>query len=54
MIKQFISNKKAGKNTSALEQQIDVIVYHLYELSYDEACVIDAGLSVADFEKFKI
>ena len=29
------------------------MVYHLYELSYDEALVIDATLSLEDFEKNK-
>ena len=30
------------------------MVYHLYELSYDEDLVIDATLSLEDFEKYKI
>ena len=30
------------------------MVYHLYELSYDEACVIDKDLSLEDFERFKV
>ena len=30
------------------------MVYHLYELSYDEALVIDKDLSLEDFEKYKI
>ena len=30
------------------------MVYHLYQLSFDEALVIDATLSLEDFEKYKI
>jgi adenine-specific DNA-methyltransferase len=46
--------KRENGNTSALENQINVLVYHLYELSYEEACVIDDELSKEDFERFKI
>ena len=54
LVDQILSAKKQGQDTAALEQQIDVMVYHLYELSYDEACVIDNGLSLEDFERYKI
>jgi hypothetical protein len=37
----ILEGKKAGQDTSHLEHQIDVMVYHLYGLSYEEACVID-------------
>lgn len=30
------------------------MVYHLYGLSYEEACIIDKDLKRADFEKYKI
>jgi hypothetical protein len=45
---------KQSQDTSHLEHQIDVMVYHLYGLSYEEACVIDKELSKADFEKYSI
>ena len=54
LVDQILSAKKQGQDTSALEHQIDVMVYHLYELSYDEACVIDSGLSLEDFERYKL
>jgi hypothetical protein len=50
----IIEGKKAGQDTSHLEHQIDVMVYHLYGLSYEEACVIDEELKEEDFEKYKI
>jgi hypothetical protein len=45
--------KKQGQDTSHLEHQIDVMVYHLYGLSYEEACVIDGELIEEDFERCK-
>ena len=54
---EILEGKKAGQDTSHLEHQIDVMVYHLYGLSYEEACVIDEELSKElskeDFEKYK-
>ncbi|TAE35365.1 MAG: hypothetical protein EAY66_09070, partial [Sphingobacteriales bacterium] len=54
LVNQILSDKKLGKNTTHLEHQIDVMVYHLYDLTFTEAQVIDAGLSADDFEKYKI
>ncbi len=41
-------------NTSSREKQIDVMVYHLYNLTYDEAKIIDAELKEEEFEKYAI
>jgi hypothetical protein len=54
LVDKILELKKTGKDTSALEHQIDVMVYHLYELSYEEACVIDNGLSKADYDNFML
>lgn len=54
LVDQILSDKKLGKNTTHLEHQIDVMVYHLYQLTFTEAQVIDAGLSPDDFEKYKM
>jgi adenine-specific DNA-methyltransferase len=54
LVNQILEGKKAGQDTSGLEHQIDVMVYHLYVLSYEEACVIDKDLKKEDFEKYKI
>ena len=54
LVDQILKAKKQGQDTAALEHQIDVMVYHLYELSFDEACVIDKALSLEDFERYKL
>ena len=54
LVDQILSAKKQGQDTAALEHQIDVMVYHLYELTFEEACVIDKDLSLEDFERFKL
>lgn len=41
-------------NTSLREKQIDVMVYHLYKLTFEEAKVIDAELSEEEFKKYKL
>lgn len=41
MTKQMISDAYKGKYRLDIEQQIDHIVYHLYNLTYDEVLVID-------------
>ncbi len=54
LVNEILEGKKTAQDTSVLEHQIDVMVYHLYELSYEEACVIDAALSKEDFERYKM
>lgn len=54
LVEKIIEGKKSEEDTSALEHQIDVMVYHLYGLSYEEACVIDPALLEGDFEKYKL
>ncbi len=41
LVNQILALKEQGKDTSALEQQIDNLVYRLYDLTYDEVKVID-------------
>jgi adenine-specific DNA-methyltransferase len=41
LVNQILSLKEKGKDTAALEHQIDNLVYKLYELTYDEVKVID-------------
>jgi len=41
-------------DTSKQENQIDIMVYHLYGLTYDEAKIIDPALSEEEFNKYKI
>ena len=37
-----------------MPEQIDVMVYHLYGLSYEEACVVDKYLKRKDYERYKL
>lgn len=41
-------------NTSSRERQLDIMVYHLYNLTYDEAKIIDATLNEEEWEKYKL
>ena len=56
LVDDIIVGKSQGKDTTALEQQIDNLVYKLYELSYDEVKVIDPDfeLSEQEYEAIKL
>ena len=53
MINFLFTTKKANPqaDTSAEEHKIDLLVYHLYGLTFDEAKIIDAGLSEEEFNE---
>ena len=53
---EFLMMNKQGLDTSLLEQEIDNLVYKLYELTYDEVKVIDPdfSLSKAEYEAIKL
>ena len=52
----IISGKKKDKDTASLEQELDNLVYKLYELTYDEVKVIDPefSLSKKEYEAIKL
>jgi len=56
LVNQILTLKEKGKDTTALEQEIDNLVYKLYELTYDEVKVIDPefSLSKKEYEQLKI
>jgi hypothetical protein len=56
IVSNIINNKSDGKDTSSLEQQIDNLVYKLYELTYDEVKLIDPlfALSPSEYEAISI
>lgn len=63
IVDQILSLKKAGKDTTYLENQIDIMVYKLYGLTYDEVKIIDPGfdkvlesfgLSKEDFARISV
>lgn len=47
--------KQSNTNTFLLEQEIDLIVYHLYELSFDEILIIDPDTSITreEYENYE-
>jgi adenine-specific DNA-methyltransferase len=47
-------NQDANVNTNKLEKQINIMVYHLYSLTFEEAKIIDAELSEEEFQKYKL
>lgn len=56
IVDQILAQKSQGKDTSAFEQQIDNLVYRLYELTYDEVKVIDPAfpLSKKEYESIEL
>ena len=55
-VEKIISFKKTNQDTTLLEKEIDVLVYKLYELTYDEVKIIDKDfwLSKEQYENFII
>jgi len=43
----------ASSDTSQWEKEIDIIVYQLYDLTFDEAKIFDKTLTAEDFEKYR-
>lgn len=56
VVNRILKLKSEGKDTTALEQEIDKLVYKLYELTYDEVKVIDTefSLSKKEYEEIKL
>jgi len=62
-VNNVLLNKQSGQDTQKLEDQIDLMVYKLYELTYEEAKIVDPeldsvlaqfGLSKEDFERMGV
>jgi hypothetical protein len=54
LVDKILEAKKAGNPTQHWEDQIDIMVYKLYDLNYQEAKIIDNGLEEDYFEKIKL
>lgn len=58
IVEEIISRKSANENTSTgdFETQIDHIVYHLYDLDYDEVLIIDPETPITreEYESFQL
>ena len=52
LVDQILTQKEADPNadTSALEAEIDVLVYKLYGLTYEEVLVVDEGFAMSEEE----
>jgi len=56
LVDQIISQKELGEDTKELEDKIDIMVYKLYELTYEEVKIVDSEfwLSKEEYENFEI
>lgn len=56
LVDEILKNKKSNQDTTALEKEIDVLVYKLYELTYNEVKIVDKDfwLSEEEYEKIKV
>jgi hypothetical protein len=51
LVDQIIKAKKQDKDSAAFEQQIDTLVYQLYDLTPDEIAIVEgSGISKANYE----
>ena len=56
LVDEILKKKKANHDTTSLEKEIDVLVYKLYELTYDEVKIVDKEfwLSEEEYLKYKL
>ena len=54
LVKQVLENHSKGLDTKTDEQQIDLIVYHLYGLTYDEVLIVDPETPITREEYNKV
>lgn len=54
IVDEILKRKKAKQDTTALEREIDVLVYKLYELTYDEVRIIDKDFWLSEEEYGKV
>ena len=52
----FAKKRDAYADTSSLEKKIDLLAYHLYELTYDEVLIIDPDTPITreEYERYNI
>jgi len=50
LVEQILALKEQGKDTTALEAEIDLLVYKLYDLTYEEVKVIDPAFALSKEE----
>ncbi|MFZ4428502.1 MAG: Eco57I restriction-modification methylase domain-containing protein, partial [Saprospiraceae bacterium] len=50
LVDEILKKKKSKQDTTALEKEIDILVYKLYELTYDEVKIIDKDFWLSEKE----
>ena len=50
LVNKLIAKKEAGKDTAAEEQKIDIMVYKLYDLTYDEVKIVEPEFALTKEE----
>lgn len=50
LVDEILKKKKANHDTTSLEKEIDVLVYKLYELTYDEVKIVDKDFWLSETE----
>ncbi len=55
VVSKILSMKKKEKDTSDLENEIDLLVYHLYGLTYDDILKVDLDTPITreEYEAYK-
>lgn len=51
LIDQILTRKEQGKDTTALEKEIDIMVYKLYDLSYEEVKIVDPEFELTEKDR---
>ena len=56
LLDKIIEGKKDEEDTTALEHQVDVMVYKIYELNYEEVLIVDEEFTMSkeEYERFQI
>ena len=50
LVNKIITKKENGEDTTAEEQEIDIMVYKLYDLTYEEVKIVDSAFSLTKEE----
>jgi len=55
-VDKIITKKEAGEDTNTEEQKIDIMVYKLYELTYEEVKIVESGFALTkeEYDNFKL
>ena len=56
LVQEAMEKHRHGENSQAIESEIDLIVYHLYNLTYDEVLIVDPETPITreEYEKQEI